>query len=138
MQEVLLETCAQIEGIEVVFGKKTVGIEDFESEEGDGGVRLRLSDGEVAEGDLLVAADGIHSVARTLLVDPGRTPQYTGVSAVMTRVRRKPGMVPRWETTGLVSSQRGSLMCIYVDSEKEEKYMAAVMEVSPPDSRPDS
>lgn len=130
LQEVLLEACAKVGGIDVVFGKKTVGIEEFELEEGHGGVRLRFADGEVAEGDLLIAADGIHSVARTLLVDPERRPRYTGVSAVMTRVKLRSGLVPRWETTGWVSSQRGSLMCSYVDSEKEEQYMAAVMEVS--------
>jgi 2-polyprenyl-6-methoxyphenol hydroxylase-like FAD-dependent oxidoreductase len=51
-------------GIEIVLGKKLVGVD----EAGRGGA-VRFADGTTAIGDVVVGADGIHSTVRTL-IDP--------------------------------------------------------------------
>ena len=46
----------------------------------DTGVRLQLQSGDVFEGDVLVGADGIHSVIRAQMLGPD-APRYTGMTA---------------------------------------------------------
>lgn len=107
LQELLLQACQAQPDTQVVFGKKTIQIEESSAD----GVLVTFEDGESVSGDLLLGCDGIHSVTRNLLVEGDRSPKYTGVCAVMARTKLKPGTKVRWETTGLVSSRRGSLMC---------------------------
>ena len=60
-------------GVPIRHGARLTGIE----EDADG-VTATFADGSTARGALLVAADGLHSVTRTLL-DPGTAaPRYTG------------------------------------------------------------
>lgn len=62
----------------VQFGKRAESITDGE---GDDGVRLRFTDGSEAGGlDLLIGADGIHSVVRSALFG-AESPRFTGVVA---------------------------------------------------------
>ncbi|MFD0381809.1 hypothetical protein ACFQ2B_03455 [Streptomyces stramineus] len=46
-----------------------------------------FADGSRAEGDLLVGADGIHSVTRAVLDPHAPPPRYTGYTSVCGRTR---------------------------------------------------
>jgi FAD-dependent urate hydroxylase len=48
----------------------------------NGHVRASFHDGSVAEGDLLIGADGIHSVTRTIIDPQAPQPRYTGLNIV--------------------------------------------------------
>ena len=57
-------------GIPVVHGKRLIGARP--------GVEVTFADGSGAAGDLLVGADGVHSVVRGLIDERGPAPRYTG------------------------------------------------------------
>ncbi|GAA3981044.1 FAD-dependent monooxygenase [Actinomadura viridis] len=61
----VLHELATAEGIRIEYGKRLV-----DAREDAGGVTARFADGTEASADLLVGADGIRSVVRTL-IDPG-------------------------------------------------------------------
>jgi salicylate hydroxylase len=48
--------------LKIVYGKRAVNVE-----EGENGVTIQFNDGQVAKGDLLIGADGIHSFTRRQL-----------------------------------------------------------------------
>ena len=60
-------------GIGIEHGKQLVDAEATE-----GGVRAHFADGSTAEGDLLIGADGIHSVTRRLIDSAAPQAQYVG------------------------------------------------------------
>jgi 2-polyprenyl-6-methoxyphenol hydroxylase-like FAD-dependent oxidoreductase len=76
----VLQELATARGIPVVHGKRMV---DATIGDGDGdGVGVRFADGDRAEGDVLVGADGIHSVTRRLIDPHAPAPRYTGQHVV--------------------------------------------------------
>ena len=78
--------------VQVVYGARLRGIEEFGSSDGDGGVRVTFDKGscegaardkdegeeQVLEADIILGCDGIHSQVRTLVVDPAREKRYAG------------------------------------------------------------
>jgi 2-polyprenyl-6-methoxyphenol hydroxylase-like FAD-dependent oxidoreductase len=62
-------------GIQVVFGKRLVDAQPTQ----DGGVVATFQDGTQAAGDLLVGADGIHSVTRRLIDPAAPAGRYVGL-----------------------------------------------------------
>lgn len=60
---VLLRGCERA-GVELVTGTRCVEYENIE-----GGARVTFADGNSDEAEVVLAADGLHSIARTLLVD---------------------------------------------------------------------
>ena len=73
------------------MGREAVGADQDEA-----GVTLRFADGSTARGDVLVGADGIHSVLRSQLFGADK-PRFTGCIAwrlVIPASRIKPGVIP--------------------------------------------
>ena len=66
---------AEREGIEVVFNKRLVRIED----RADRPVTVHFEDGSSAEGDFVIGADGVHSAARRHVVPDAPIPFDTGL-----------------------------------------------------------
>ncbi|KAK0893071.1 hypothetical protein LTR91_023203 [Friedmanniomyces endolithicus] len=67
---------SKAQGIEIFFNKKLVAVEN----ETDMGVRIRFEDGQVAEAEYVIAADGIHSLARSYIVQPEL--RYSGAMGI--------------------------------------------------------
>lgn len=63
LHSVLLRGCERA-GVELVTGTRCVAYENIE-----GGARVTFADGRSDEAEAVLAADGLHSVARTLLVE---------------------------------------------------------------------
>jgi 2-polyprenyl-6-methoxyphenol hydroxylase-like FAD-dependent oxidoreductase len=61
-------------GIAVEYGKRLVS-----ADEGPDSVTARFEDGSSATADILIGADGIHSVVRALIDPAAPGPQYTGL-----------------------------------------------------------
>lgn len=77
----VLHTEAARRGIAVRHGKRLVGAETVDSAAGKR-VVATFADGSRAEGDLLIGADGLHSVTRALIDPAAPLPRYTGQNTV--------------------------------------------------------
>lgn len=64
--------------IPIEHGKRLVRAENLP----DGGVRAHFADGTSADGDVLVGADGVHSVTRTAIAPSNPAPRYTGLGNI--------------------------------------------------------
>ena len=71
-------------------GRRCTGLE-----QDDDGARVSFADGSVAEGDVVIAADGIHSELRHYVVPPSE-PVFSGSVAYRGLVSH--GLVPDWPT----------------------------------------
>jgi FAD-dependent urate hydroxylase len=71
----VLQQEASARGIPFEFGKRLRGA----AANPDGGVVARFDDGSTATGDLLVGADGVHSVTRRLIDPAAPTGRYVGL-----------------------------------------------------------
>ncbi|WP_432108548.1 FAD-dependent monooxygenase [Streptomyces sp. AA1529] len=78
----------------------------------DGRVTARFDDGSCAEGDLLIGADGLHSVTRTL-IDPGApAPRHTGQITVCGYTPEvPPEAAPPPGTYRMIQGRRAFLGC---------------------------
>lgn len=70
----ILRDAAAARGVPIAFGKRMVSFDDTGSQ-----VVARYEDGTSATGDLLIAADGVHSRTRRLLDPEAPEPRYTGL-----------------------------------------------------------
>lgn len=77
----VLHSEAARRGIAVRHGKRLVGAETVHSAAGKR-VVATFADGSRAEGDLLIGADGLHSVTRALIYPAAPLPRYTGQNTV--------------------------------------------------------
>ncbi|KAM0332411.1 hypothetical protein ACHAQA_002691 [Verticillium albo-atrum] len=78
--DVLLQSVKK-EEIPIHYGKALTGIEEKDNQ-----VTVRFADGTSDTGDFLLGCDGIHSAVRNLYVDPGTTPEYTGIANMFSLV----------------------------------------------------
>jgi len=62
-------------GIKVEFGRRLTGADTTPA----GGVAARFADGTSATGELLIGADGVHSVTRALIDPAAPAPRYVGL-----------------------------------------------------------
>ncbi|WP_297200081.1 FAD-dependent urate hydroxylase HpxO [uncultured Pluralibacter sp.] len=70
LQEMLLNACGRDS---VQFGKRVIGVESLND-----GVRAHFEDGDIAEADLLIAADGTHSALRPWVLGRDTERRYAG------------------------------------------------------------
>jgi 2-polyprenyl-6-methoxyphenol hydroxylase-like FAD-dependent oxidoreductase len=61
-------------GIPVEYGRRVTGVSQLST-----GVHVRFADGSIAEADVLIGADGIHSTVRALIDPDAPEPVYEGV-----------------------------------------------------------
>jgi len=99
LQKALAEA-AQSRGIQMQYGKRLVGYTDS-----IGSVTARFDDGSESTGDLLIGADGIHSLVRRSMTHEGVAPSYTGLLNVGGRVRDS-GLDPTPDTMHMVWGRR--------------------------------
>ncbi len=89
-----LEDEAMRRGVRVEFGRRLVdaGVRP------DGRVWARFADGSSADGDLLVGADGVHSLVRTLIDPAAPSGRYVGLTNFggYTRTAGRPAEPERW------------------------------------------
>jgi len=87
-------------GIPTTFGARLVAIEG-----GPGAVRATFADGRVAEGDILVGADGIRSVTRSWIDPPTPAPLYSGLVG-LGGFARVPALAPTPDTQHMLFGRR--------------------------------
>ena len=132
LQSALLEAVGKLPNVKILWGRKCTRI----SETGDN-VTLHFAEDPAHSpltAALLIGCDGIHSAARTLLVEPTRKQTYTGIAVAMafadltsTSSTTTPLPLP-WHTTALASSRQGSFMASYYEPTRTKQYVCAVME----------
>jgi len=111
--------------VRVEYGKKLVELRETTSS-----IEAIFEDGSVATGDILLGCDGIHSVARTKLVDPERTPVYSGIATAYGLLPASSISSPiHFEDCSVNSSRKGSILVAFCDPAKQRLYFAAVMEM---------
>lgn len=121
--QALLKTAMSLDNIKIEYGRKAVQVK-----ENDSNVTVGFDNGSDLSGDILIGCDGIHSFVRSSLVDPERTPAYTGIAAVFGFATLAEGDEVPWRDTGLCQSQRGTLMTSYLEPTKKKQFIAAIME----------
>ena len=125
--DALLETCRDADNsalIDVRFGVRVTSIAET-----DAGVVLQTADGPPIEGDVLVGADGIHSAARSLYVEPDRQPAYTGraVAGAAVAPEAAPQLAPALRDTTLFQGLAGSLMASFADTDRGQLHLSVVL-----------
>ncbi|WP_435244736.1 FAD-dependent monooxygenase [Streptomyces sioyaensis] len=95
--------------IAVRHGKRLVGAETVRAADGTR-VIASFADGSRAEGDLLIGADGLHSVTRTLIDPAAPRPRYTGQNTVCGYVRETEVPLPP-DTYTMIRGKRAFFGC---------------------------
>ncbi|KAL1977519.1 hypothetical protein VTN31DRAFT_378 [Thermomyces dupontii] len=112
--------------VRIVFGKKLVGRKHTTNPDR---IAVRFEDGTTAEADLLLGCDGVNSLTRTKIVDPGYTAQYSGFSLVQSTIpTSKLKTSVHFRTTSLNISRHGSFLMSFFDKQREELFLSAMVE----------
>lgn len=127
LQLALMAAVEKAPNINVEFGKKVVGGIETEKH-----VTIYFDDGSLARGDLALGCDGVHSNARTKIVDPDRSSEYTGISFIQATMKTSLVQSPfHFKTTAINRSSRGALLTTFCDQNREDLFVAALAEVHP-------
>ncbi|KAJ5498751.1 Monooxygenase FAD-binding [Penicillium expansum] len=112
--------------VEIVFGKKVIGGEEFEDR-----AVVHFLDGTAAVGDLVIGCDGVHSAVRTRFVDVDRPAEYTGLSFLQATIDTATLSSPaHFRTSSLNISRHGSMLASYCDRDCEQIFAAAIVQFS--------
>lgn len=99
---------AERRGAAIEYGKRLVDAVTGE----DGRVTARFADGSTAQGDLLIGADGLHSVTRRLIDPAAPGPRHTGQITVCGRTPGAgPEIAPAPGTYRMIRGRRAFLGC---------------------------
>lgn len=97
----------------------------------DDSVTLKFENGAVATGDLLLGCDGVHSITRTQIVDPGNRSEYTGISFIQSIVDAQEFTLPmHFDQTAVHFTRHSSLLTSYCDPAREKIFAAAILRVN--------
>ncbi|KAL5364819.1 hypothetical protein BJX96DRAFT_179297 [Aspergillus floccosus] len=122
----LLRVVERLESVTVQYGKKLVGVEEDAQE-----VRVRFEDGTSATGNIVLGCDGIHSAVRSVFVEPGRVPSYSGIVSAYGFVEAKTVLgtqgTPFFRDTALAMSRYGSTLATFCDHDREVIYVVLLM-----------
>lgn len=110
---------------EIPRDRITLGARLLSFDEGTDGVRLTFTDGRTAEADLLIGADGVHSVVRRAVAGEDR-PVFSGSSALRGLVPAEalPGLAPG--TLGVWVGQEVRLLCCPVAGGRKISFVAVL------------
>ncbi|CAG7939911.1 unnamed protein product [Penicillium olsonii] len=122
----MLTVVERTKNVEIVFGKKVVGGEEF-----DDRTVLRFQDGTEASGDLVIGCDGVHSAVRTQFVDVGQPAEYTGLSFMQATIDTSSLSSPlHFKSSSLNISRHGSVLASYCDRDGDQIFAAAIVQFS--------
>lgn len=120
----MLTVVERTRNIEIVFGKKVVGGEEF-----DDRAVLRFQDGTESSADLVIGCDGVHSAVRTQVVDVDRPAEYTGLSFLQATIETKSISSPiHFKSSSLNISRHGSILASYCDRDNQQIFAAAIVQ----------
>ena len=114
-------------GITVHMGKRLSTIDETEDS-----VKVTFEDGTTETGDILVGADGIHSVVRTKHVQPSLEPTYTGLSSLYSLVPTSTLQSPLYfnDNFGAIMLSSGLFATGFYDKERQHMYWFNTHEVA--------
>ena len=136
LQSALLEAVGRLPNVEIIWGRKCTRItqnrDDIMMEFAENHAQSTL------RADMLVGCDGIHSSARSLLVEPTRKQNYTGIAVAMAFADLSASSIDKgapsgqlslpWDATALANSRQGSFMASFYEPGRSKQYVCAVME----------
>lgn len=112
------------DNISMTCGKKTVDIKETDSN-----VKVTFEDGSTETADILIGADGIHSVTRLKHVEPARKAIYSGVCNAFGFASRKVNDPKvHFECTGINFARRGMLLTSFHSSKQDSVYVGALLQ----------
>ncbi|PYI03041.1 FAD/NAD(P)-binding domain-containing protein [Aspergillus sclerotiicarbonarius CBS 121057] len=112
--------------VSVYFNKKVTG-----GTTTDSSVTLSFEDGSSATGDLVLGCDGVHSITRTRIVDPGNRSEYTGISFIQSLTDASALSLPmHFNQTAVHLTRHSSLLTSYCDPAREKIFSAAILRVN--------
>ncbi|RDW69546.1 hypothetical protein BP6252_08566 [Coleophoma cylindrospora] len=123
--EILLDAVEKAQ-IPIRYSKKLIGIKEDAAQ-----VTATFADGTSDTADLLVGCDGIHSAVRTLHVDPGLQPTYSGLStmySILDLSKRGPSF-PRFSTPHATRTPKGIFIIFPCKPNGEEIFWFYTQEV---------
>ncbi|KAJ5224178.1 uncharacterized protein N7469_007681 [Penicillium citrinum] len=125
----LLTLVERIPNVELIFGKKMVG-----GEEANDKALVHFDDATNAIGDLVIGCDGVHSAVRTRWIDPDSPSEYTGMSFLQATLPSDSiSSRIHFRSSALNISRHGSMLTTYCDSNHEQIFAAAIVQVSQED-----
>ena len=128
--EALVEAVSNTPYITFTCGKRATSISENAS-----GVAIAFSDDSVANGDILLGCDGVHSFTRNHFVDLDRMQQYCGVANAFGFLALQEKQQVHFEASALNFARRGMLLTSYYEHTKTQGYVGAVVEMPDTGSR---
>ncbi|PWY79252.1 FAD/NAD(P)-binding domain-containing protein [Aspergillus heteromorphus CBS 117.55] len=94
-------------------------------------VTLTFDDASTATADLVLGCDGVHSITRTRLVDPGNRSEYTGIAFIqsVTDANALP-ISMHFKQTAVHLTRHSSLLTSYCDPDRSKIFSAAILRVN--------
>jgi 2-polyprenyl-6-methoxyphenol hydroxylase-like FAD-dependent oxidoreductase len=117
-------------GVAIHMGKRLVAIDETQDS-----VKVTFADGTVDTCDILVGADGIHSVVRTMHVQPSLEPTYTGLSSLYSLVPATNLQSPLYfkGNFGAIMLSNGLFATVFYDKARQHMYWFNTHEIAAKD-----
>ena len=125
LQQSLLAAVEQA-GISITYGSRlNCMYEDTSASK----ITATFTNGKSVQADFVIGCDGLHSAVRSEYVEPDRKPIYTDAAGTYTTVDLSSiKSTVHFHDTALNMSRYGTILTTFIDSERTQIYLAAVME----------